>query len=65
MYKPSEETREKMRKARLGKKFIGGWKLSEETKQKMRQNKKGYTPWKAIEKAKVANRGIKRSKESL
>lgn len=49
--------------ARLGRKFNGGWKLSESTKEKLKIAKKGYIPWVAIKKAKLVNTGIKRSKE--
>ena len=57
----TKETCEKIRNSRLGRKFKGGWKLSEKTKEKQRVAKKGYTPLIAIEKAKIANTGIKRS----
>lgn len=64
-FKHTNKTKEKMSLARLGKKFLGGWKLSEDTRKKQSLAKQNYTPFVAIEKAKIKNTGIKRSDKRI
>jgi len=68
MRKPiSEETRNKMRIARLGRKFKGGWKLTKETRDKMsesQKNRPNRVNWYAIEAARLANTGREITEET-
>ncbi len=60
-HKHTPEAKQRMSIARKGRKFSGGWTLSEETRRRQGEAKKGIIPFVAIANAQKVNKGIKRS----